>query len=52
MFLDQNHLKAIQDPKNIHDWSLFVPEGITTNPKKDLDGMSIRSKYGRASSGS
>jgi len=40
MNLDETHLRLIQDPANVHRRELFIPEGITPNPQKDLDKLS------------
>ena len=39
MNLDETHLLLIQDPANIHRRELFVPEGMTVNPRKDLEKL-------------
>ena len=38
MNLDDNHLRLIQDPANIHRRELFDPEGMT-NPKRELQKL-------------
>lgn len=41
LLLDQNHMRALRDPDNVRNASLFIPEGLSPNPARDLEAFSI-----------
>jgi hypothetical protein len=43
LMLDQEKLEKLKLKENMHDKSLYIPEGISANHKKDLQAMSSRS---------
>jgi len=44
LILDKDHLSKLKDPDNIRDRSLFVPEGYSTDHRRDLEVYSLKSK--------
>ena len=44
MLLDKEHLTKLKDPENIRDRSLFVPEGYSTDHKRDLEEFAKKLK--------
>ena len=44
LMLDKNKLKQLRDPKNIRNKDLFQPEGLSYDPKHELDMFSDKSK--------
>ena len=52
--LDPVHLEKLKDPANARDYSLYIPEGMSPDPKKALRGLSsavkdLRKSYGNRS---
>ena len=47
MVLDPNHLALLKDPINARDKSLYIPEGMSPDPKsylKNLETLSSNAK--------
>ncbi len=42
--LDKEKLIQLKDPKNIRNRDLFQPEGLSLDPKHDLEMLSDKSK--------
>ena len=44
MELDPIHTEKLKDPRNARDYTLYVPEGITPEPKKKLAELSVEAR--------
>ena len=44
LMLDKEKLIQLKDPKNIRNRDLFQPEGLSLDPKHDLEMLSDKSK--------